>query len=220
MVGGEVERNVARRLAPADTLEVDGNTCTVAELLAPRTYMFNKPAGCVCADRDGDHPTVLGYFGDLAEGLHCVGRLDIDARGLLVVTEDGALNHAVASPRAAIPKAYEAVFTGTLPSDAAQRCARGVRHHGEDRPYQGARLEVLGDNAARLVVCEGRFHEVKRIFECLGCEVTDLRRVAIGGLALDPALAEGEFRPLSPGERELLTQPWPRGPESLSDKER
>ena len=138
-----------------------------------------------------------------------MGRLDKDTEGLLIVTDDGALSHALMSPARHVSKVYEAVVEGTLARDAAERFQKGLalRDGTECLP---ARLEILSEGAEtrmRVTLREGKYHQVKRMVAAVGGTVVQLRRVQLGGLVLDPKLPAGAFRELTGEELELLRQP-------------
>ena len=123
-VEGQVVRDPAAKLDPETAaVSVDGQ---VQRYRAQRYYMLNKPAGVITASRDTRHPTVLGLFPENERrGLFAVGRLDKDTEGLLIVTDDGALSHALMSPARHVSKVYEAEIEGEMAKDAVQRFAEG-----------------------------------------------------------------------------------------------
>lgn len=205
-VDGEVRNDPSLKIPKSATLSLDGDEVGVEQAFSKRVFMLNKPEGYVSADRDANFPTVAGIFSGepKAEELHCVGRLDADTTGLLLMTDDGDLNHRLTSPKKGVVKAYEALTRDPIKPDAVKAFASGLRHPDEHSRYRPARLVITGEKSAMVYVTEGRFHEVKRLFECVGNEVTELRRVSIGALRLDPVLDEGEYRPLEDGELELL----------------
>mgnify|MGYP003053031815 CR=1 FL=1 len=125
-VCGTVERDPAAKVDPdTDSVSLDGREQTYRE---QRYYMLNKPAGVITASRDERHDTVLELFpAELRRGLFAVGRLDKDTEGLLLITDDGALSHALMSPNRHVEKEYEAVVDGVLAADAVLRCGRAVR---------------------------------------------------------------------------------------------
>ncbi|SPT70162.1 pseudouridine synthase [Anaerobiospirillum thomasii] len=178
----------------------------VAEGFATRVFMLNKPSDYVCADRDKRHLVAVSLFNaePRYESLHCAGRLDIDTTGLLIVSDDGNLIHEITSPKKDIPKVYLAVTDDDIPLSAIKAFASGLKHKEESRRYKSAILEILEPRLGRVTVTEGRFHEVKRLFECVGLNVLELKRVAIGALSLDEDLQEGEYRALSAEEIEKL----------------
>jgi 16S rRNA pseudouridine516 synthase len=129
-----------------------------------------------------------------------VGRLDRDTTGLLLLTDDGPLNHRLASPRTHLPKTYEATLAEPLRGDEATLFASGtLLLHGETEPLRPATLEVLGERHVRLTLTEGRYHQVKRMFGAAGNRVVTLHRAAVGAIVLGD-LAEGAWRTLDAGE--------------------
>lgn len=166
-------------------------------------YLFHKPAGCVTARTDSRERTVMDYFPQDMQSLSPVGRLDKDTEGLLLVTDDGALNHHLTSPSHRIAKTYYAVLDAPVPEDAGERFAQGVDIEDE-KPTGPAVLEVLPPDSAqaahaRLTITEGRYHQVKRMFAAIGCRVLYLKRLSLGPLTLGN-LAPGEYRALSEDE--------------------
>ena len=205
-VDGAVERDPAAKV-DADTAQVvlDGQA---QHYQAQRYFMLNKPAGVITASRDARHDTVLELFPEeMRRGLFAVGRLDKDTEGLLLVTDDGALSHALMSPARHVDKVYEAEVDGELLPDAAARFAAGLtlKDGTVCRPAQLEAAPDLGENWVRVTLREGKYHQVKRMIAAVGGTVTRLRRVKLGGLALDPALAPGDFRALSGDELVKLT---------------
>lgn len=179
---------------------------TAAEAETLRYFMVNKPLDTLCADHDRNSAVVMDLFREElnSESLHCAGRLDKDTTGLIIVTDDGAFIHDITSPRKEIPKTYVAVVDGVLSDSMVERFASGLKHPEEKKPYRPALLKILNEHEAEVTVTEGRFHEVKRLFECCGLNVTSLKRIAIGGLTLDDTLDEGEFRQLDENELEQI----------------
>ena len=136
-------------------------------------------------------------------GLFPAGRLDKDTTGLLLLTDDGDWVHRVISPKSHVYKLYEAVLDAPVEETDVEAFARGI-------PLKGftclpARLHLPQEgNTARVEVCEGKFHQVKRMFAARGKTVLQLRRLRVGGLWLDPSLKPGEIRELTEKERELI----------------
>lgn len=173
-------------------------------------YLFHKPAGCVTARSDRKDRTVMDFFPEEdRRKLSPVGRLDKDTEGLLLITNDGELNHKLTSPAYHLEKTYYAQLDQPVSEQAAELLAKGI-DIGDDKPTLPAKLKVLptvkkqGEEiyAAELTIVEGRYHQVKRMFLALGCEVVYLKRLSIGGLTLG-TLARGEYRPLT--EQELMS---------------
>lgn len=172
-----------------------------------RYYMLNKPAGCVTALTDDRFPTVMKYLAD-ADIRDCapVGRLDLDTEGLLIITNDGPLTHHLISPSHHVPKTYYAELDRPCPEAAAEAFREGV-DIGDDKSTLPAELELSGDGmSARLTIYEGRYHQVKRMFESVGCSVTYLKRERFAELELGD-LAVGQYRKLSEDEIYGLKHP-------------
>ena len=207
-VNGAVERDPATKV-DSDSAQVvlDGQA---QKYQAQRYYMLNKPAGVITASRDARHDTVLDLFPEeIRRGLFAVGRLDKDTEGLLIVTDDGALSHALMSPSRHVYKVYEAVVEGILVPEAETRFQTGLTLK-DGTVCLPARLERLaggGEQRVRVTLREGKYHQVKRMIAAVGGVVVQLRRTQLGGLQLDPALTEGAFRALTEQELELLQQP-------------
>ena len=207
-VNGVTEKKSERKISPSsDTVAVDGRNVSYVEY---EYYMLHKPQGVVSATEDRLHETVVDLITDRTQDdLFPVGRLDIDTEGLLLLTNDGDLTHRLLSPKKHVDKVYYAKIEGMLSEDAKDRMAEGlVLSDGtETLP---ADLEVVhrGDSGElseiRLTIHEGKFHQVKRMFETLGCHVVYLKRLSMGTLVLDEALKPGEYRPLTHEELELL----------------
>lgn len=165
-----------------------------------RHVMLHKPAGLLTAARDKKQPTVMDLLPEAYASIGCmpVGRLDKDTTGLLFLTTDGELNHRLLSPGRHVDKTYMAEVDGTLDERHVAAFAEGL--HLSDFDAQPAKLEILGPHVGRVTVHEGKFHQVKRMFSAVGCEVTKLHRETFGSLVLDPSLPEGEWRELTEDE--------------------
>lgn len=184
-----------------DKLYLEGRQVVVEEF---ETYVLYKPAGYVCATKDNVHKTVMELIDSDRKNIVPVGRLDLDTEGLLILTNDGALNHRLVSPASHVDKIYYAKFEGTLADDAIECTAKGL-DIGEDEVSKPAKLEILSSDEVKLTIHEGKFHQVKRMIKALGGEVIYLKRIAFGGLNLDDLnLKKGESRKLSKEEMEKL----------------
>ena len=168
----------------------------------PRYFMLNKPEGVVSVTKDGRNMTVLDLLADEAnrERLHVAGRLDKDATGLLLITDDGEWTHHVISPRRHCDKVYLVQLAEPLEPHYSEKFAQGIWLAEEKKRCLPARLEALDDRTARLTLREGKYHQVKRMFAALGNHVEALHRERIGGIVLDAELAPGEYRPLTEEE--------------------
>ncbi len=174
-------------------------------------YMLNKPAGYVSAVTDAREKTVLSLLrGAPGRNLFPVGRLDKDTEGLLLITDDGELAHRLLSPRYHVDKTYLVLAEGRLLPEDLTRLEEGV-DIGEEKPTLPARARLLSAEScgfsvtslAELTIREGRFHQVKRMFQAVGKPVLHLTRTAMGGVLLDHSLPSGAFRPLT--EEEIRT---------------
>ena len=184
-----------------DKLYFEGRQVVVEEF---ETYVLYKPAGYVCATKDNVHKTVMELIDSDRKNIVPVGRLDLDTEGLLILTNDGALNHRLVSPASHVDKIYYAKFDGTLADDAIECTAKGL-DIGEGEVSKPAKLEILSSDEVKLTIHEGKFHQVKRMVKALGGEVTYLKRVAFGGLRLDDLkLNKGESRKITEIEMEML----------------
>lgn len=167
-------------------------------------YMLNKPAGTVSATRDNTAPTAVSLLGkEQGPEVFPVGRLDKDATGLLLLTNDGDLAHRLLSPRHHVDKTYEVEIAHGLTQMDAEALEQGL-DIGEERPTLPAKVEIMEDCRIRLTLQEGKFHQVKRMLRAVGNQVISLKRIAFGGLTLDASLAPGEYRLLKPEEIAIL----------------
>ena len=168
--------------------------------------MMNKPAGYLSVTEDPRAPTVLELLPPelRRRNLFPAGRLDKDSEGLLILTSDGEFCHRVIAPRSGIEKEYYIRVLHPFPPGAEELFERGaVLEDGE--VCLPARLVPSEDRlSARVVICEGKYHQVKRMALAAGTRVSYLKRLSVGGVALDPALAPGGFRPLTDEERSRI----------------
>ena len=169
--------------------------------------MLHKPVGYTCSTKDPGrviYDLLPPRFRLRNPVLSPVGRLDRETSGLLLMTDDGALLHRIISPKSALPKVYLATLDADLRGDEMERFASGtLLLESDDRPLLPAELEVLGPRQARLVLHEGRYHQVRRMFAAVGNHVVALHRERVGGLALD-GLEEGHWRALTSDDIQAL----------------
>lgn len=166
-----------------------------------RYVMVNKPTGYVCSSDDGTNPIVNGLIRhSWADLLHSAGRLDVDTTGLVLLTDDGEWSHAITSPKRQCFKSYRVGVRHPLDASIEQRFAEGLLLNGETRPTLPATLEILDTHTARVRICEGRYHQIKRMFAACSNRVETLHREAIGPIILDAQLKEGEWRLLNDAE--------------------
>ena len=188
----------------SDTVKVGGETVRYRKFIY---LMLNKPAGYVSATWDKKLPTVLDLVPE--EYLHFepfpVGRLDIDTEGLLVLTNDGDLCHRLLSPKSHVPKTYIAKTDIMPAADDVVTFEKGIKLE-EDFTTMPAKLEIKENGIcnAEVVIMEGKFHQVKRMFEAVGKKVLYLKRIKMNKLELDESLDLGEVRELTEAELLLL----------------
>ena len=191
------------RVAHAD-VRIDGEALDPPQGL---TLMLHKPLGVTCSTRDPGrvvHDLLPPRFRLRAPLLSTVGRLDRDTSGLLLLTDDGALLHRIVSPKSKLAKTYEATLAQDLRGDEAAVFASGsLLLESETTPLAPATLEPMDARHARLVLTEGRYHQVRRMFAAVGNHVEALHRSRIGGLELD-GLAPGQWRVLDDTDLQRL----------------
>ncbi len=165
-------------------------------------YMMNKPAGVLTATRDRKQQTVLDLLPeDIPRGIAPVGRLDKDTVGLLLLTNDGALAHRLLSPKYHVDKTYLVRTADPVTEEMVARFAGGLVLPDGTKLLEASLLISEEDpGESRVTVREGKFHQIKRMFEACGTTVTYLKRLSMGGLTLDPDLPEGAFRELTAEE--------------------
>ena len=189
--------------------ENNDKVCYLGQVLsyeAVQYFLLNKPAGCVTATRDHLSDTVMSFLPEnRRDDLFPVGRLDKDTEGLLLITNDGQLAHELLSPRKHVDKTYFAVIDGEVREEHKQLFLDGLDIGDEDLTLP-AKLSILksGETSEiELTIHEGRFHQVKRMFEAIGTKVTYLKRISMGPLTLGD-LQPGEVRVLTDEELDAL----------------
>ncbi|MCI6044000.1 rRNA pseudouridine synthase [bacterium] len=172
-----------------------------------RYLLLHKPSGYVSATEDKKEQTVLSLLPEeLRKDLFPVGRLDKDTEGLLLLTNDGALAHRLLSPKKHVDKTYYARVQGRVTDEDQAAFLQGV-DIGDEKDTMPAQLEILEaaeESRILLTIQEGRFHQVKRMFEARGKKVVYLKRISMGHLALEEGLKPGNYRELTEEEQEAL----------------
>ena len=167
-------------------------------------YMLNKPAGVVSATSDNRDKTVLDLLVDVPlKDIFPVGRLDKDTEGLLILTNDGELAHNLLSPKKHIDKTYRVLTKENITKEQLERLEQGV-DIGDDTITMPAKAEWIDDKEMLLTICEGKYHQVKRMLKTVGNEVVYLERKKMGNLSLDEKLSRGEYRRLTAEEVLIL----------------
>ena len=161
------------------------------------TMLLNKPAGVICSHNDAGsliYSLIPSRWNNRNPKMSTIGRLDIDTTGAIILTDDGALNHRLTSPKNDVTKIYEVKLAEPLKGDEAEIFASGeLMLNGETKPLQPAKLEVINPKLARLEICEGKYHQVKRMFASTGNKVMNLHRLNFAGFEVDD-LKEGEYK--------------------------
>lgn len=195
-VNGQVTKKVISVLPQSDQIHID-HELVESE---PHIYiMLNKPSDYITARQDHQHKTVMDILGTTYGNrvLFPVGRLDKDTEGFLIITDDGDFNHSIMSPKKHVSKTYYAKVLGQPNSDTIDLFSQGLDIGELCKP---AELKILSSGKVseiELTITEGKFHQVKRMFEAVNMKVVYLKRIAIGSLDLDEDLALGEFRKMT-----------------------
>ena len=201
MVNDEVVKKADAKVTDTDVVYCQGNVLTSEEF---GYFMLNKPAGVISATEDDTQQTVLDFFeNEPYKNLYPVGRLDKDTEGLLLITNDGPLGHHLLSPKKHIPKTYYVKLDHGLIQADIDALEKGV-DIGEKNLTLPAKIEVIEETAVHITITEGKFHQVKRMFEAVSNKVMYLKRISMGSLILDEALKLGEYRKLTDEELALL----------------
>ena len=209
-VNGKKEKSAKLQInEETDEVCFDGQKLDYEEFVY---YMMNKPQGVISATEDPKHKTVLDLLDDYARAKEVfpVGRLDIDTHGLLLLTNDGQLTHALLSPKRHVDKIYLARVDGIMTDEDIETFAQGIPL--KDFTCQPAKLELVSldreknQSLVRVTISEGKFHQVKRMVAYCGKEVVDLQRLTMGTLTLDENLKRGKWRRLIKEELEGLRE--------------
>ncbi len=207
-VDGKVPKSSDIKLSPDECeIRVDG------EYLNYKKYiyiMLNKPQGVISASNDRDKETVIDLVPKelFREGLFPAGRLDGDTTGFVLITDDGDFAHRILSPKNHVMKTYHATLRDELTEEDIVRFKEGLTL-GDGTECLEAHVRVLESgkkNLAEIKICEGKYHQVKRMFASIGNKVLELRRVKMGGLDLDESLKEGECREITADELKMITE--------------
>ncbi len=197
-VNGTPVKDPSVHVSETDTVLFDGESVSYVSL---EYILLNKPAGYLSATDDPHFPTVMDLIDSKRKDLFPIGRLDIDTEGLLLLSNDGVLAHDLLSPKKHVIKTYYVQADRRIPEEAVQEMENGMDLG--DFTTLPAKLEILSEKEARLSIREGKFHQVKRMFEKTGCIVTYLKRISFGPLTLGD-LKTGQSRPLTKEEIDAL----------------
>ena len=202
---GAVVKSADIKVDEAAAIAIDGAAFNYKKYLY---IMLNKPEGVISATEDRTQKTVLDLVPKelYRSGLFPAGRLDGDTTGFVLITDDGDFAHRILSPKNHIMKTYHATLRDPLSAEDIVRFKEGLTL-GDGTECMEAHVRVLEEgerNVAEIKICEGKYHQVKRMFASIGNKVVALRRVKMGGLDLDPTLSEGECREITAEELEMM----------------
>ena len=205
-VNGAVVKDSAIKVSYEDNIVIRGETLSQSQY----TYiMLNKPKGVVSASTDEQDKTVVDILPDglKRKNLFPAGRLDKDTTGFSLITDDGEFAHRILSPSRHVDKTYIATVSEKIDFENAKKAFADGVVLGDGTVLLSAQLELIEESKNQIykvVIKEGKYHQIKRMFASLGTSVTELKRVAIGGLALDSSLEEGEARIITENELKMI----------------
>lgn len=197
VVSGAVCIDRGFKITPEASVFCDGQA-----LFFPKsTYiMFNKPVGVICDRGNATYPSVFDRLERDNKDMHVAGRLDVDTTGLVLITDDGAWSHRITAPKSKCAKRYRVTLADPIASHVIDTFAQGIVLKSETKATHPAQLDIVTPHEVLLTLREGKYHQVKRMFAAVGNRVVGLHREAIGPLELDPTLAVGQYRALTPEE--------------------
>ncbi len=193
-VNGRIVLKPDEKFEPeTDEISVDGKIISFKKYVY---IMMNKPAGVLSASNDKYARTVIDLLPKewQRKGLFPAGRLDKDTEGFILITDDGELAHKMLAPKNHVYKLYKAVVDKVLTENDVTAFQNGINE------FLPAEMKILDEHTALVEICEGKFHQVKKMFNAVGANVTYLKRLRIGGVMLDESLSKGHFRELSDSE--------------------
>ncbi len=207
---GQVKVNGAICDDPELEFEKSGLELEVANQVLPYKgalfLMLDKPEGLECSHNPQHNPSVYSLFPEpfLRRGLQTVGRLDAETSGLLLLTDSGKFNHHLCSPRHAVTRTYLAKTRHPVDENMVGKLREGVELRDEKQVFKAVEVEVLDSQTLRIVISEGKYHQVRRMIAAAGNRVESLRRMALGALQLDVSLAPGKWRYITREEIAVL----------------
>lgn len=207
-VNGKIVKTPKEKVKETDVVEVNGQKITYQQY---HYFLLNKPKGVLSATEDLHQKTVIDLLEvkDQYKDLAPVGRLDKDTTGLLLITNDGQLNHELLAPNKHVDKVYQALIAGQVTIDTVATFASGMKLK-DGTVLKSAKLEILDvdeskdQSKIRITIKEGKYHQIKRMFGAVGMKVLKLDRLQMGSLQLDPQLKRGHYRELTEEELSAL----------------
>jgi 16S rRNA pseudouridine516 synthase len=204
---GRVKINGSIVTDPSEKLKGDVVVTFDDKIVVPYGSVYvllNKPAGYVCSRNEQEGPTVFSLINEIYEKeLSIAGRLDKDARGILILTNDGKFLYHCINPKFNVKKEYIVTVSEELKVQQLERLLSGIRLNNEI--YRAEEIEWKDSHRFRIVLTEGKFHEIKKMVKFLGSETSDIFRVRIGNLDLPKSLNEGEYKQLTIQEAKKIT---------------
>jgi 16S rRNA pseudouridine516 synthase len=169
--------------------------------------MMHKPSNYECSHKTQHHPTIYSLlpFPLVERGVQCIGRLDEDTTGLILISDDGQFIHRMSSPKHKVPKVYEVTCKHPVSDEQIEHILKGVQLVDEDAPITALSCERISENIIHMALAEGKYHQVKRMVAAISNRVEELKRIKIGELDLPENLKVGEWRWLSVQDMAKLT---------------
>jgi len=196
-VNGVTVKTPKQQVKESDQVTVNGDAVAYQKY---HYFLLNKPKGVLSATEDRSQPTVISILApqDRYQGIVPVGRLDKDTTGLLLLTNDGQLNHELLAPGKHVDKIYRAKIAGVADDATVKTFASGMTL-GDGTKLQPAELKILSQDeehdrsTTEIKICEGKYHQIKRMFGAVGMKVVELERISMGKLTLPANLKRGEY---------------------------
>lgn len=203
LVNGEIVKNSDMKVdASVDSITINDELLVIKKNIY---LMLNKPKGYVSATDDKRFPTVLDLVPEeySHRDLFPAGRLDKDTTGLMIITDDGAFAHNILSPSKHISKTYKVTIDIPVTMEMVEGFKNGIKLN--DGVCKPSTLEIIDKYTAVVILTEGRYHQIKRMFGCFGAKVVELERIAMGNFYLPSDLEQGECREFTKDELDKLT---------------
>ena len=204
-VNGCVAQLGAQADPETDVICIDGRPLPSR---APKRYiMLNKPKGVVSASDGKGERTVCDLVPEklMRRGLFPAGRLDKDTTGFVLITDDGEFAHRILSPKNHIDKTYIVSLRDNIEEEAVSLLENGITLR-DGTAFLPSKIKILSDKECEITICEGKYHQIKRMFCAVGNEVTNLRRIKMGRLFLDERLRDGECREITADELKMISE--------------
>tara|TARA_R110001583_G_scaffold55667_1_gene168757 strand:- start:8644 stop:9360 length:717 start_codon:yes stop_codon:yes gene_type:complete len=199
MVDGVIASNIAQPINKFSIISLDNQIIQQHKALY---IMLHKPVGVVCATKDKKHKTVIDLLGaslspDEKASLHIVGRLDLNTSGLVLLTNDSRWSEQLTSPKSKVPKHYVVTLKNPLSKEYIQAFSKGMYFAFENITTKPVVLKIISQCQAEVILTEGRYHQIKRMFGRFNNPVIALHRTSIGSYALDESLTAGESKSIN-----------------------